>query len=295
LVVEVGPDEHIPALLEPGGPAVGYEGRTLSSGPRALRIDPFEALTEYLSMQFGVRTLVELVVKNKGFRQLMTAAPGWRELITLGKIWHLSQLRAEPGPAPGLDDPDPGEDRRFDLIVVDAPASGHGVAFLEVPRVFVSAVRTGPLREHTERVEEMLENPEQTLVLPVTLAEELPAREVSELVKRVQGEMGLTMDRVIINNTLDPPFPDALKELDGALGRLDGDLDLGNLSNPRYLAWCARYLRSRYELNHAYMGEIRESTGLPTVLLPRVSEGIHGVDQIEALGQALLAPAGVPN
>jgi anion-transporting ArsA/GET3 family ATPase len=318
LVVEVGPDEQIPGLLEPGCPPVGYEGRTLPAGPRALRIDPFEALTEYLSLQFGARSLVELVVKNSGFRQLMNAAPGWRELITLGKIWHLAQLRAESGSPskhgrgsppkhgrgsppkhgrgspPGRDDPDLSSDRRFDLIVVDAPASGHGIAFLEVPRVVVSAVRTGPLHKHAEHVEEMLEDPEQTLVLPVTLAEELPAREVAELVKRVQGEMGLSMDRIIVNAAVQPPFPGPVQDLDQVLERIDGDLDLGKLSNPRTLAWCARYLESRYELNHSYMAEIRNATGLPIVWLPRISEGIHGISQIDTLAQALLAQPGDP-
>jgi anion-transporting ArsA/GET3 family ATPase len=310
LVVEVGPDEQIPGLLEPGCPPVGYEGRTLPAGPRALRIDPFEALTEYLSLQFGARSLVELVVKNSGFRQLMNAAPGWRELITLGKIWHLAQLRAESGSPPnpgqgsppgpgrgsphGRDDPDLSSDRRFDLIVVDAPASGHGIAFLEVPRVVVSAVRTGPLHKHAEHVEEMLEDPEQTLVLPVTLAEELPAREVAELVKRVQGEMGLSMDRIIVNAAVQPPFPGPVQDLDQVLERIDADLDLGKLSNPRTLAWCARYLESRYELNRNYTAKIRDATGLAVVLLPRISEGIHGISQIGTLGPALLAQPGDP-
>jgi hypothetical protein len=143
-------------------------------------------------------------------------------------------------------------------------------------------------------VEEMLEDPEQTLVLPVTLAEELPAHEVTELVNRVGGEMGLSIDRVIINATVQPPFADPIKKLDRVLERIDADLDLGNLSNPRTLSWCARYLRSRYELNHAYMTEIHNATGLPIVSLPRISEGIHGVRQIDALGPALLAQPGGP-
>jgi anion-transporting ArsA/GET3 family ATPase len=65
----------------------------------------------------------------------MEAAPGWRELITLGKVWHLEQMQTSPGRA------------RFDLIVVDAPATGHGVTFLSAPRVVVSPA-AGPLRRH---------------------------------------------------------------------------------------------------------------------------------------------------
>jgi anion-transporting ArsA/GET3 family ATPase len=208
----------------------------------------------------------------------MTAAPGWRELITLGKLWHLAQLEAEDPPG-----------HQFDLIIVDAPATGHGVAFLDVPRVAVSAVRTGPLRAHAQRVEEMLEDPEQTLVLPVALAEELPAREIGELTNRVRGEMGISIDRVIVNAVVGPPFPAEVPHLDEALARLDTGLSLGALPSPHILTRCARYLRSRHELNLRFTSEIQHSTGLPIVTLPRLFEGIEGPDQISSLASAVLA------
>jgi len=278
LIAEMGPDEQIPRLLDPRAPQAGYAGCAILPGLRAMRIDPFEALSEYLGLQLGVRAIVNVVVRNKAFRQLMTAAPGWRELITLGKIWHLAQLDSEDASG-----------RRFDLIVVDAPATGHGVAFLDVPRVVVSAVRAGPLRTHTQRVEDMLEDPEQTLVLPVALAEELPARELAELTNRVRDEMGIPIDRVIVNAVVGPPFPDAIPDLDEALARLDGDLELGALPPPRVLARCAHYLRSRHELNRRFSAEIQQTTGLPIVELPRLPEGIQGPDQISSLMGALLA------
>jgi anion-transporting ArsA/GET3 family ATPase len=278
LIAEMGPDEQIPRLLDPRAPQAGYAGCSLLPGLRAIRIDPFEALAEYLTLQLGVRAVVDAVVRNKAFRQLMTAAPGWRELITLGKIWHLAQL--ETGDPPK---------REFDLIVVDAPATGHGVAFLDVPRVVVSAVRAGPLHAHSERVEQLLEDPEQTLVLPVALAEELPAREIAELTDRVRDEMGISIDRVIVNAVVGAPFPAEVSDLDEALARLDGDLELGALPSPRALARCARYLRSRHELNRRFTAEIQHTTGLPIVELPRLAEGIQSPDQISSLASALLA------
>jgi anion-transporting ArsA/GET3 family ATPase len=278
LIVEMGPDEQIPRLLDPRAPRAGYVGFPILPGLRVMQIDPFEALAEYLGLQLGVRAIVDVVVRNKAFRQLMTAAPGWRELITLGKIWHLAQLDSDDSPG-----------RRFDLIVVDAPATGHGVAFLDVPRVVISAVRAGPLHAHAQRVEDMLEDPNQTLVLPVALAEELPAREIAELTGRVRDEMGISVDRVIVNAVVGPPFPDAIPDLDEALARLDGDLELGALPPPRELARCAHYLRSRHELNRRFTTEIQQTTGLPTVELPRLREGIQGRDQIASLMNALLA------
>jgi anion-transporting ArsA/GET3 family ATPase len=183
-----------------------------------------------------------------------------------------------------------GADPRYDLIVVDAPATGHGVAFLSVPRVVVSAVRAGPLRRHSKLVEEMLEDPERTLLLPVSLAEELPARETAELVARVRAELGIAVDRVVVNAVAPPPFPAGLEDLDRRLGALPPDADLGSLPSPRALATCAAFLRARFELNRDYVARIGASTGLPVVELPFLAQGLESPEAQDALALALLAP-----
>ncbi len=280
LVAEMGPDEQLPDLLAPGTGPVGYAGRQLSPGLRVQRIDPYAALEEYLSLQLGVRGPVSLVLRNRSFRQLMAAAPGWRDLITLGKIWHVEQMQDDAGR------------RRFDLIVVDAPATGHGLTFLDVPRVVVSAVRAGPLRRNAERVEAMVTDPEQTLLLPVALAEELPAKETAELVARLRASHGIAVDRVVVNGSFGPPFPPGLEELDQSLARLPEATPLGALPSPRTLAACAGYLRARHELNRRYTAEIVERTGLPTVCLPYLPGGTADRDALASLGQILLEPLG---
>ena len=92
---------------------MGYKGRELRPGLTAMRIEPFAAMAEYLGLQLGLdASLVDVALRNKGLRQMLEGAPGWRELITLGKIWHLEQMEgADGGPL-------------YDLIVVDAPATG---------------------------------------------------------------------------------------------------------------------------------------------------------------------------
>jgi anion-transporting ArsA/GET3 family ATPase len=278
LVAEVARDEQISRLLAPGSPPAGYTGRTVMPGVRTMQIDPFEALTEYLALQIGIRPLVETVMRNHAFRQLMSASPGWRELITLGKIWHLEQMQEAPGRS------------LYDLIVVDAPATGHGVTFLDVPRVAVSAVRTGPLHQHTERVEALIEDPERTVLLPVTLAEELPTRETAELIDRVRSDLGIAVDRVVVNGVVPSPFPDGLADLDEALLRLPDATHLGALPPPSTLAACASYLRARHELNRGFVAEIAHLTGLPVVLLPQLHRGIEGPREIEVLATPLVEP-----
>ncbi|MEE9607659.1 MAG: ArsA-related P-loop ATPase [Myxococcota bacterium] len=277
LVAEMGRDEQLARILAPGSPPVGYAGRSVAPGVTAMRIDPFEALAEYLGLQLGVRSLVDLVVRNRSFRQLMSASPGWRELITLGKVWHLERMESEPGRP------------LYDLIVVDAPATGHGVTFLQVPRVVVSAVRAGPLRRQTQQVEDLIEDPHRTLILPVTLAEELPVRETAELVQRVGAGAAIAIDRVVVNGVVPFAFPRGAEDLDERLRRL-GDAPLGRLPRPRTLAACAQYLHDRHRLNMNYLALVGQLTDLPIVRLPYLMEGVRGPSDIARLAEALLEP-----
>lgn len=276
LAAEMGRDEALVPLLDPGGPAAGYAGRTLAPGLDVMHIDPYEALAEYLGLQLGATRLVRGVLRNRAFHQLMQAAPGWRELITLGKVWHVEQMRRADGTP------------RYDLIVVDAPATGHSVAFLNVPRVVVSAVRTGPLRRHSLAVEELLEDPVRTLLLPVALPEELPTRETAELLSRVRAEVGVAVDRVVVNGVVPAPFPAGLEQLDETLAALPPELRCGELPPARELAACASFLRARHELGRHYVDLIRELTGLPLVRLPYLAEGAAERGALEQLAAALL-------
>lgn len=277
LVAEVGRDEHVPRLISPGARPVGHAGRALRPGLTVMRVDPFEALAEYLSLQIGVRSVVNLVFRNRAFRQLMEASPGWRELITLGKIWHLEQ-RTNASGIP-----------LHQLLIVDAPATGHGLTFLDVPRVVVGAVRAGPLHRHAGWVEAMLTDPERTLLLPVALAEELPARETAELALRVQQDLRVPIDRVVVNGVVGPPFPPGLEDLDERLARLPADARVPGLPPPSTLAACGAHLRARFELNRHWSAEIARMTSLPLLRLPYLSSGIRGPDDLERLATHLLA------
>ncbi len=281
-VIETGRDEQLPRLLDPGGPPAGYPGRALRPGLHALRVEPYEALAEYLRLQLRVPGVVSRVLRNRGFRQLMDAAPGWRELITLGKVWHLEQQTDEAGR------------RSFDLLIVDAPATGHGLTFLDVPRVVVSAVRAGPLRRHASWVEQMVKDPQETLLLPVALAEELPARETAELVERVRKDLGVAVDRVVVNAVVGRPFPEGVDDLDRRLARLPALAEATGLPSPAVLAACAAHLRSRWELNREYVGKIADWTGLPVVCLPLLPRGVGGPADLEILAAALLGSGAEP-
>jgi anion-transporting ArsA/GET3 family ATPase len=277
LLAEVGRDERIAGLFAPGAAPVGYAGREVHPGITAVCIDPFAALGEYLALQLRVSAPVELVMRNAGFRQLMQAAPGWRELITLGKIWHFEQMQASPGRP------------RWDLIVVDAPATGHGVTFLNAPRVVVSAVRSGPLRRQAAQVEALIEDPLRTVLLPVSLAEELPVRETEQLVRRVREDVGIAIDRVVVNALPARPLPPGLEDLGLRLRRIPDGTPLGALPAPSVLAACAAHLHARWALHERWAETLAASIGLPCVRLPYLPDGVAGPDALARLGQALVA------
>ena len=282
LVAEVGPFEHIPTLLrDPSAeatpiPEVGYGGKALRPGLHVMRLDPFAALAEYLALQIGSPRLVDLALGNRALRQFLAGAPGWRELITLGKIWFLEQQRtADGGPL-------------YELIVVDAPATGHGITFLDVPHVVQSAVRAGPLARNAARVTELMRDPDSTLVLPVCLAEELPTQETVELIARVRDDLGMTIDRVVVNAVSEPPDVSDPSDLQSALSAIDGRLPFQVLPQPPGLAHAARHLTSRHALNLRYLGEIETRTGLPSCRLPLIARGIDGPEALRRLAGPLL-------
>ena len=137
LLAETASISAVAARFESNAKPLSYAGRTLRPGLHGMRIDPHEALADYVRLQTGLGMVTDRLLATEAFRQLLEAAPGWRELIILGKIWHLEQKTTDRGRP------------EYDLIVVDAPATGHGLTFLDVPRVVQSAVRAGPLMRHS--------------------------------------------------------------------------------------------------------------------------------------------------
>ena len=187
LLIETAASESISSLFDRSRRPLGYRGRELRPGLHALRIDPHEALADYARIQIGFGALTDRLLKAETFQQLLEAAPGWRELIILGKIWHLEQKTDASGSP------------LYDILIVDAPATGHGLTFLDVPRVVQGAIQSGPLARHASWVETLVHDRERTLLLPVTLPEDLPVQETKELVDRAQSEIDIGVDRIVIN------------------------------------------------------------------------------------------------
>jgi anion-transporting ArsA/GET3 family ATPase len=150
-------------------------------------ITPREAVEEYLHDQLP-GPLAEVLGRSGTFSGFVEATPGMNELLTIGKVWELTtDPRRTPGAGP------------YDLVVLDAPASGHGLALLGAPRTFSEAARLGPIHRQAGIIHATLSDPTRTAVVVVTLAEEMPVSETLELRGALLGRMGLGLSLVIAN------------------------------------------------------------------------------------------------
>jgi len=197
LIAEVNAAERVSALF--GTPEIGYEETKLAENLYAINIDPRSAFEEYVVEQIHSKKLFHLIFENRFVRAFLDATPGLNELLEIGKIWALTER-----------DKDPSGDPKYDLVIIDAPATGHGLAFLNVPRVVTEAVRVGPLKTKAEAIMKLVQDPKKSLLLVVTLAEEMPVNEALEMIQSAQSTVKVKSGPVIANAL----YPSRLSETD---------------------------------------------------------------------------------
>ncbi len=141
----------------------------LAPGLFRISVDPQGAMDEYLSVKVPGPAGAALR-QSSLFQTFAMATPGMRELLCMGKLWELAQLERR---TPDAD--------AYDLVIVDAPASGHGAALLRTPRTFAEIARVGPIAHQARTIAETIADPVFTAVVAVCTAEEMPVNETFEL------------------------------------------------------------------------------------------------------------------
>lgn len=208
IVCEVAQQERISRVFHREG--VGFDETELAPRFAAISIDPQRALEEYLRVQVGNRALFHLLFENRVFQYFAAAAPGVKELVTIGKVWELAQLER----------PWTHRSSRYDLVVVDAPATGHGLGILRVPRSMRDIARMGPIRRQADRIDAFVRDGRRTGVVTVALPEEMAVAETIDFRDRLRSEMGLEVDMVVMNGLYPERFGGdearALASADGA-------------------------------------------------------------------------------
>jgi Mrp family chromosome partitioning ATPase len=275
LLAETAATESIASLFESAPQPLGYAGRELRPGLHALHIDPHEALADYARLQIGFGAVTDRVLQTATFQQLLEAAPGWRELIILGKIWHLEQKTDASGHP------------FYDLLIVDAPATGHGLTFLDVPRVVQHAVRAGPLARHASWVEALVHDRKRTLMLPVTLPEDLPVLETKELIDRARNDVDIAVDRIVVNRMPTRLAIDAARDL----ADLSPDLEFECLPSVPAMRAMLDHAARRDELAFSQRKRVSALCSLPVLDLPVQTRGFSAnSDWTEETGAIMAAP-----
>ena len=191
IVAEVAQRGDVASVFDREG-SQPFEEVQLAPSLFHISIDPQDALEEYLRDQLPSGAVAQVLIRSRIFSMVAAATPGMRELLTVGKLWELAQLDRR---TPGAD--------AYDLVVVDAPATGHGVAVLTAPRTFAAAAGGGPVARQGRIIDAMLSDPEQIAVIAVAKAEELAVTETAALQRSLKERMGLPVERVVAN-MLDP-------------------------------------------------------------------------------------------
>ena len=246
------------AVLSPAAPGAG------AGSVRARRITPDDALIEYLE-DHGLRRVSKRLARSGVLDVVATAIPGIRDVLVLGKV---KQLERE-GVA--------------DLIVVDAPATGHAITFLTSASGLVGAARGGPLRAQAQDVVDLLSDPARCRVLLVTLPEELPVSETIESAYTLEDKAGVQLGPVIVNAC--DPDPVGLDRPAAEVAA-----DSGVRVDPRHLAALeeARCFRlARHGVSAEQVERLRRELPLPHLLVPALDAASIGPAETNQLAEAL--------
>ncbi len=268
LVCEVNTQERIAPLL--GAPPSGGEPREAAPGVFTVDVTPRDAMREYGIMVLKFRSIYDAVFENRLVRYFLRAIPSLAELVMLGKILH--EVRVEEGGRP-----------RWDLVVLDAPATGHAVQLLRVPATLLDTVPPGPLRRDAQWMQDLLVDPGVTSLSIVTLPEEMPVNEAIELDAAVRGVLGIPRGALVVNAMPDVRFSVRERERFGELER-----------DPRPLgpaAQAARLQSLRADQASRYLARARAALDLPALLVPLLVREQWDLAAVEQVAAALAGSA----
>jgi hypothetical protein len=180
-------------LAHPEPPPHGVE---LELGERlwGLSIDRDRVLAEWLRA-LGGRVPARVLTSSASFQYLLAAAPGAREMMSMVKVWELAAGR-RPG----------GAFDAYDLVVLDAPATGHALGMLRAPKMFSAIARVGPIARQARQVHELLSDPERSAYIAVTQAGEMAVTETLELRESLREELDRELHTVVVNCALPRRF-----------------------------------------------------------------------------------------
>jgi anion-transporting ArsA/GET3 family ATPase len=255
LLVEVDAKGNLPDLFEQA--PVGFEPREVYPGVSAMAMRTEESLKEYLKLNLRVPIIGRLGPMARVLDFVATAAPGVKEVLTVGKVcWEVRESiegRAD-----------------WDLVVVDAAATGHIIGQLDAPRAIQELVAVGMVRTQTDWMVELLSDPALTALNVVATPEEMPVNETIELVDRARAELSVPLGAVFVNRVLPELFTHADEDTFEALRRPEAEARLRERAGSGVTAVldAARLAVSLRRTRATHLTRLRETVDLPMIYLP---------------------------
>lgn len=276
LFIEV--DAPSPASRFLGERPVGHHPVEVRPNLWMANFEPPKVMDEYVRETVRVDYLSRKILDSPIYDRLFSAAPGLPELMVLGKIMVLEEEKQGWGREP-----------KWDLIVLDAPATGHGLAFLKVPIAASNAVPVGPVGSNARRILSLLRDHEKTALVIVAIPEEMAVVEAIEFQQMARKDLDLEPRAVILNACHERRLTPAQETEVLRLGpeEADGRLAPG-VTLAAALEAARRHIRRR-KMTQFYRKRLEKSADVPVVSLPFLfSEAIHEAD-LEILAERLEA------
>ncbi len=269
IVCEVASQEHASRVFNRA--EIGFHEVQMAKNLWSISIDPDESMREYVLLQLKVRAMRDMLFRSRIFTYLTAATPGLKELVTIGKIWELTQL-----------DRKVKQGHKYDLVVVDAPATGHGIGFLETPRTFAGIARVGPIHNQARELDRLITDHRHTGTAIVSLPEEMPVNESAALEQVLRNEVGISVDRVYMNALYPERFSKHEAERLGELGQAGGG---DGAVRDAARAAVSEFRRARSQ--RSQLARLRRRTTTPVKSLPFIFEPELGIEEARLLSARL--------
>jgi anion-transporting ArsA/GET3 family ATPase len=276
LLVEVA--APLEAARRLGGPPSRGRETEARPGLFTLNLDPQTVMDEYVRHIVKLDLVARRILASPIYHRFFAAAPGLKELMVLGKVMVLEEARRRLSREP-----------LYDLIVLDAPATGHGLAYLKVPLAASAAIPVGPVGHNALRILRLLRDPARTALVVVAAPEEMAVVEAVELHRAARDEVGIAPLAVVLNGCHERRFSDedeaAVLRLAPAAG--DAEIEPG-VPLAAALRAARRQIRRR-KLTRFYRDRLKRALGTPLVSLPFLFRETLGVTELGTLAEALEA------
>ena len=265
LIVEIAEPGRLASILDTD--PLGGEPSEIHPNLHAVALDDAVALEHFVDGLLPLRLLSRRLLSSETFRIVAAAVPGILEIAVLSQI-----IDWLDSPAFGLG---------YDLVILDAPASGHSVPLLSAPQTLSGLTALGPLSERVRRISHCLSDPEKTLAFVVASPEQWAVSEAIELVESLREDLGVAVARPLLNATFPRRFSKKQKELVEEAGRY-GTID------PSLLV-AGRYFLDRRKVARDQSKALRAGTGMKPVELPFVFSPRMNWNDLDPLADAIQA------